>query len=229
MNRLISRVAQQLRGERFEIDPRIPASYLLSFASAKAFARLRGMLIFRRLAPAVFVGRNARLKCVSKIKLNGFANFGDDSYVDALSRDGVVLGRGFSLGRGASIECTGSLKALGAGFVAGENVGIGSASFLGCAGGITIGSDTILGNFVSIHAENHVATDPDVPIRSQGVTHLGIRIGRDCWIGAKVTILDGADIGDGSIVAAGSVVREGDYEPGWLLAGVPARPVKKIR
>ncbi len=123
------------------------------------------------------------------------AKFSSETYVDALSSDGVVLGNNFSLGRGASIECTGTLRSLGKGFVAGNNVGIGSFSFLGCAGGITIGDDTIAGNFVSMHAENHIFDRLDVPIRLQGVTHRGIRIGKNCWIGAKVTILDGADMG----------------------------------
>lgn len=228
MNRFISWMAGRLRGERFEIDPEIPAGYLLAFATAKVVARLRGIVTFG-LSPTVFIGRGARLKCVGKIKLAGFASFNADCYLDALSRDGVVLGRGFSLGRGASIECTGSLKTLGAGFVAGDNVGIGSSSFLGCAGGISIGSDTILGNLVTMHSENHNFEAPDVPIRLQGVSHQGIRIGRNCWIGAKATILDGANIGDNSIVAAGAVVRAGDYEPSSLLAGVPAKTIKSLR
>lgn len=227
MNRLISLMASRFRGERFEIDPAIPTGYLLAFATAKLIARLRGIIRFG-LSPTVFIGRGARLKCVGKIKLGGFANFHADCYVDALSRNGVALGRGFSLGRGASIECTGSLKTLGAGFTAGDNVGIGSSSFLGCAGGITIGNDTILGNLVTMHSENHNFESADLPIRLQGVSHLGIRIGKNCWIGAKATILDGADIGDNSIVAAGAVVRAGDYEAGSLLAGVPARKIRSI-
>lgn len=228
MKRFVSLMASRFRGERFEIDPGIPTNYLLAFAAAKIIARLRGMIRFGP-SPPVFIGPGARLKCVSKIRLSGFANFNADCYLDALSRNGVVLGRGFSLGRGASIECTGSLKTLGVGFTAGDNVGIGSSSFLGCAGGISIGSDTILGNLVTMHSENHNFEHADLPIRLQGVSHQGIRIGRNCWIGAKATILDGANIGDNSIVAAGAVVRAGDYEAGSLLAGVPAKKIKSLR
>lgn len=169
------------------------------------------------------------MKCGSKIVFKGFANLNTGSLIDALSREGVVLGQGFSLGRGAAIECTGSLKTIGKGFVAGKNVGIGSGSFLGCAGGVVIGDDTILGNFVSIHSENHRFERHDMPIRLQGVDHKGVRIGSDCWIGAKVTILDGVVLGSHSIVAAGAVVREGEYPDGSLLAGVPARVVKMLR
>lgn len=229
MNRLVSWIAQRLRGESFNVDPAVPAGYLLGFTIEKALARLRAILVFRRLSPTVFVGRRARIKCVGSISLKGFASFGRDCYVDALSREGLVLGHGFSLGRGAAIECTGSLQTLGLGFRAGDNVGVGSASFLGSAGGIEIGSDTIIGNFVSMHSENHNFDRTDVPIRLQGVNHAGIRIGSNCWLGAKCTILDGVSLGDNTIVAAGAVVRAGIYEPWSLLAGVPARKVKSLK
>lgn len=225
----ISRMASRLRGESFRVDPAVPASYLVGFAVEKLVARIRGVWVLRKPRAPVFVGRNARIKCASNIHLGGFASFGSNTYVDALSRDGVTLGHGFSLGRGASIECTGSLATLGKGFTAGDNVGIGSSSFFGCAGGIEIGSDTIIGNFVSMHAENHNFDRTDIPIRLQGVNHKGIRIGKACWLGAKVTVLDGSQIGDGCVIAAGAVVREGIYPAHSLLAGVPARVIRSLK
>ena len=64
-----------------------------------------------------------------------------------------------------------------------------------------------------------------MPIRLQGVSHKGITIGRNCWIGAKATFLDGAEIGDGCIVAAGAVVR-GTFPENVVIGGVPARILK---
>ncbi|APR54545.1 DapH/DapD/GlmU-related protein [Sphingomonas koreensis] len=229
ISNVVSFAARRLRGESFEIDPAIPPGYLIGFILSKVAARLRGIWLTRRVRPSVFAGQGARIKCRSKIVFQGFANLHPGALIDALAREGVVLGAGFSLGRGAAIECTGSLKTIGKGFVAGRNVGIGSGSFLGCAGGVIIGDDTILGNFVSIHSENHRFERQDLPIRLQGVDHKGIRIGSDCWIGAKATILDGVVLGNHSIVAAGAVVREGTYPEGALLAGVPARVVKMLR
>ena len=46
-------------------------------------------------------------------------------------------------------------------------------------------------------------------------------IGKDCWIGANVTILPGVSIGNCSVVAAGSVVTK-DVPPGVMVAGCPA-------
>lgn len=54
-----------------------------------------------------------------------------------------------------------------------------------------------------------------------------IRIGRGCWIGAHSVILGGADIRDGAIVAAGSLVR-GLVERNTLVAGTPARPKRLL-
>ena len=150
------------------------------------------------------------------------------TYIDALSKKGLIIGDNFSLGRFSSIECTGNIKSLGVGLTIGDNVGIGSYSFLGCAGGIVIGSDTIMGNYVSFHAENHNFNRTDIPIRLQGVNHQGIKIGKNCWLGAKVTILDGAHIQDNTIIAAGSVVKAGLYEPFSIYAGIPARKIKSI-
>ncbi len=104
---------------------------------------------------------------------------------------------------------------------------MGASCFYGCAGGITIGDDTIFGNFISLHSENHNYSDLDIPIRLQGVNRQGISIGKDCWIGAKATILDGVKIGNGCIVATGAVVTKGSYPDFSILGGVPAKIISK--
>ena len=59
-----------------------------------------------------------------------------------------------------------------------------------------------------------------------GVLWKGIHVERDCWIGAKATILDGVTIGRGSVVAAGAVVTK-DVCPFTIVGGVPAREIGK--
>lgn len=49
-----------------------------------------------------------------------------------------------------------------------------------------------------------------------------ITIGNDVWIGARVTLLDGINIGDGAIIGAGAVVTK-DVPPYSIVGGVPAR------
>jgi chloramphenicol O-acetyltransferase type B len=49
----------------------------------------------------------------------------------------------------------------------------------------------------------------------------------DAWIGAGSIILPGVTIGEGAVVAAGSVVTK-DVPSYTVVAGVPARPIKRI-
>lgn len=53
-------------------------------------------------------------------------------------------------------------------------------------------------------------------------------IGRNVWVGVNVTILPGVRIGEGAIVAAGAVVTK-DVPDHTLVAGVPAKPVKRLK
>jgi len=115
---------------------------------------------------------------------------------------------------------------FGEGLSIGKNSGIGDYAWIGAAGGVTIGSNVIMGQFVSFHSQEHEFDDTAMPIRQQGTTQRGITIGDDCWIGARVTFLDGSRVSEGCVVAAGSVVR-GDIPPFSVIAGVPARVIRK--
>ncbi|MBG6247619.1 MULTISPECIES: acyltransferase [Symbiopectobacterium] len=111
-----------------------------------------------------------------------------------------------------------------------QGIVIGDFCHIGGAGGVHIGDDTIIGAYFSVHPENHLFDDKSQLIRLQGVSHQGIVIGKNCWIGAKVTVvtvLDGATIGDGCVVAAGSVVK-GVFPDGCAIGGIPARILKRI-
>jgi acetyltransferase-like isoleucine patch superfamily enzyme len=96
---------------------------------------------------------------------------------------------------------------------------------LGGAGGLEIGDECIIGQYLSCHPENHVSGDLEVAIRHQGVTRKGIKIGPNCWIGSKVTILDGVEIGKGCIIAAGAVVTK-SFPSNSVIGGVPAKLLK---
>lgn len=222
----VSALISRVKGSDYVVDPGISADYLLGTLLERAVMRARGVVRFRSPA-APFFGRGASVRGAERFSYGSGCTMGIDSYIDAMSRNGVRWGDNVSMGRSSRIECVGSLKYLGEGMTVGNNVGLGSDTFYGCAGGITIGDDSMIGNYSSMHSENHVTDDISVPIREQGVTHKGIEIGADCWIGARVTVLDGVRLGDGCIVAAGSVLTSGTYEDHGIYGGVPARLLKK--
>ena len=226
LRKFLNSYISKVKREDYELDKRVPAGYLLREVWVRAIMKVRGRLFFPRSAHPPFAGRSAVVRCRKQLIFGKGLQIGEHAYIDALSTDGIVFGSNVSVGKRTRIECTGNLRLLGKGLIVGDDVGLGTDNFYGCAGGITIGNYTIVGNFVSFHAENHNYSDPNVPIRYQGVNHQGIKIGSNCWIGAKCTILDGAVLEDGCVIAAGALVIAGVYKANGIYGGVPARFIK---
>lgn len=222
-NSLLTVFIYRVFGRKVNIDPSIKGVDLARICIGYLREAIRGFIRLRR--PAL-LGRSVVIQCRNNLFLNsGLIRIGDNCLLACLSRDGVHLGSNFKLGSFSRIVASGTLSDLGTGIRIGDNVGIGEFSYIGGAGGVTIGSDTIIGQFFSVHPENHIFDEQGPKIRMQGVTRNGIHVGRNCWVGAKVTLLDGASIGDDSVIAAGSVVR-GSFPKGAVLAGVPAKLIR---
>ena len=189
---------------------------------------LRGVTLSiraRGVRAPVFRGRRVIIEHAYAIASGPGLILEDGAVIDALSRDGVRLGRNVTVGRAATLTCTGVIARMGVGIRVGERSAIGAGSYLGGQGGITIGDDVIIGPGSRIFSENHNYGDPDRPIRAQGESRVGVTIGNDCWIGASVTILDGVTIGNGCVIAAGAVVTK-SIPPLSLAVGVPARVLR---
>lgn len=103
---------------------------------------------------------------------------------------------------------------------------------------ITIGDRTNIQDLSMIHVaqsqtENFEDGHPtkigdDVTIGHKAMLH-GCKIGSRCLIGMNATLLDGCEIGEDSIVAAGSVVTQNKkFPPQSLILGSPAKVVRKI-
>lgn len=89
--------------------------------------------------------------------------------------------------------------------------------------GIKFGSNVWVGPRVSIVSMNH---DPNNYHRY--IEGSPIVIGDNCWLGANSIVLPHVELGDHTIVAAGSVVTKSFPCGNQLLAGVPARVIKKL-
>lgn len=94
-------------------------------------------------------------------------------------------------------------------------------------GGVAIGENTMLAPGVTIIAASHGTSAAGGPMKFQSERYQGVTIGKDCWLGANVVVLDGVHIGDGTVIGAGAVVTH-DLPPGIVATGVPAR-VARLR
>ena len=88
---------------------------------------------------------------------------------------------------------------------------------------ITIGQDSIFGPYVYIGDHNHL-TDKNQLVKNQSFDTRAISIGNDVWLGVGATVLKGGSVGDGSIVAARSVVNK-VIPPYEIWGGVPAKKI----
>ncbi len=132
----------------------------------------------------------------------------------------VAFGERCVLDNDLTIECWGRLRV-------GDRVIFGHHCTLAARESILIGDDSMLAEMVSIRDHDHAFDDPTRPYREQGVVCAPVRIGRNVWLGAKVTVLKGITIGDNSVVGANAVVTR-DLPANCLAAGVPARVLRAI-
>ena len=112
----------------------------------------------------------------------------------------------------------------------GNNVSIGmNAVFMSTLANIIIGDYVMFGPGVTIVTGDHrtdvigeymINVDKKLPENDSDVI-----IKDDVWIGSNVTILKGVKIGEGSIIASGSIVTK-DVEPYTIVGGVPAKKIK---
>ena len=215
--------------EGYTLDPRISKRYVASLCWKYGFMLIRGWLFsmgHSSIDRTIFVGRGVKalekryLSVATKTKIH------DKVYIDALSTDGVRIGCNVVLGRNTRIECTGSLKSIGKGIKIGDRSTFGSDCYFGAAGGIVIGCDVVGGQYIRFHSENHNFDHLDELIRNQGVSHKGIKVGNNRWIGAGAVFLDGAELGDGCVVAANAVVTK-QFPANSIVGGVPAKVLRE--
>ena len=130
---------------------------------------------------------------------------------------------GISLGKGCVLDYGALLRSGGGGIELGNECSVNYNSML--LGKIRIGNHVRIAGHCSIVGVNHNFSDPDIPIKDQGLTYQGIVIEDDVWLGAHVVVTDGVTIGKGSVVGAGAVVNR-DIPPYSVAVGVPAKVIR---
>lgn len=108
----------------------------------------------------------------------------------------------------------------------GENSSIGENGWIYANknGGVSIGKNVNCAAFVYIIDSDH-GTALGTPMNLQPMVSSKVVIGDDVWIGANVTILKGAKIEDGCVIAACSCVTK-SFDKNSVIGGVPAKKIK---
>ncbi|GFM32547.1 acyltransferase [Desulfovibrio subterraneus] len=151
------------------------------------------------------------------------------------------LGRREDITLGNRVYLRGLLRCGGRGghIEIGDEVYIGDDTIISSESRVTIGSLTLISHGVQIFDTIGHPVDPDERARDwrvvmgtdpgprPAVSSAPIVIGPRVWVGFNSTIMRGVTVGEGAIVAAGSVVVN-DVAPFTIVAGNPAKMVKAI-
>ena len=226
MIRLFEKIIQR-RNPSFKFDESISFGMVLEFMCDQSWRLMRGMrtILFLKNPKAILLGKGVKMRYISKITWGKFVKLDDYVTLSALGKDGISIGDNSGIGAFSRLIVSTTWNNPGAYIKIGKAVGIGEHAYLGGAGGLEIGDECIVGQYFSCHPENHIFENSEVSIRHQGTTRKGIKIGNNCWIGSKVSVLDGVEIGEGCVIAAGSVVNK-SFPAGSVIGGVPAKLLK---
>ena len=111
----------------------------------------------------------------------------------------------------------------------GQNVSINTGCVLQCYGGVVIGNNVTISDGAkiltrSLRTTNYIENSSKI---KREHIEKEIKIGDGVWIAANAIILPGVNIGNNSIIAAGSVVTR-NVEEKCVYAGIPARKIKTL-
>lgn len=213
-----------------------PVRYVLEQAVLGAFGwvptplgmalRMVAYRLILKMSGLAAIERGVRLRFASNIHLHHGAYVDQGVYLHACP-NGITIGRNSLVMHGSVLHVYNFRSLPHAGIWIGKDSLIGEYNVIRGQGGVTIGDRVYTSPMVQLVAVNHVFDDPSRPFAEQGITAKGITIENDVWIGSGAIVTDGTRIGEGSVVAAGSVVTR-DVPPYTVVGGVPAVRLRRV-
>lgn len=190
-------------------------------------AGLKGTPALKRMLDLLIMNqRDARPRWYIRLLAPFYQKRGRGSKIYGSVRMDTPPYRKFALGRRSVVESFCCINNAVGDVIIGDNTRIGLHNTV--IGPVEIGSNVNLAQGIVVTALNHNFTDCTKRIDGQGTATAKVTIGNDVWIGANATVLPGVTIGNHCVVAAGAVVTK-DVPPYSLVAGVPAKILKKLR
>ncbi len=217
---MIATLITKVTGRTYAIEPG-DLSYLLSKGAVPFLRGLIWSLVHLRKPSALMLGPGIQFVQVSRLTLGRGVAIGGYGYVDCAAAQGLVLADRVTLRERVWIQSRSGLNARAVGLTVGRHSYIGPNAVIGLGGLVKIGEDVQIGAGLTITAESHEAGQ-DGSFVSGDVSRRGVSIGDRCWLGNNVSILDGVDIGEGSVIGAGSIVTR-SIPPYSVAVGAPAK------
>jgi len=181
--------------------------------------------ILGKVGKGVLFGHHITFRHPQKITIEDGAVIDDYCMLDAKGHhnQGMKIGKNVFIGR-QSI-----LYVKDGDIVLEDDVNIGHRCIIFSSNQLKIGEGTLLAAECCVMSGGAYDYRSEVRFSEQeGMISKGsLTIGTNCWLGAKVVVLDGASIGDGSVIGAGSVVTK-PVPSRSVAVGVPAKVVKSI-
>lgn len=168
--------------------------------------------------------RPSFLQCHSSVRFERLALLCGQKYISISS--GTSIQRNVFL---TAWDSYGS-QAFSPKIIIGKNCNIGAYNHISCINKIIIGDNFLSGKWVTIVDNSHGNTEDalfECPSLRNLLSKGPIVIGKNVWLGDKVTILPGVTIGDGVVVGANSVVTK-DIPAYSVACGNPAKVVKTL-
>ena len=158
----------------------------------------------------------------SIIRFNGAALICQRGGITVIKRKGEIqIGEGTTLWPNVKLSCVG-LPGATAKLKIGKKCSIGDRTEIHCGENVIIGDGVIIAWDCNILDRDYHSTDGG--FEKTAPVHIGDHV----WIGCRSIVLKGVTIGDGAVVAAGSVVTK-NVPPNTLVAGNPAEAKKVVR
>jgi len=178
-----------------------------------------------RLGRAVRFGRDCVIDLADGV--DGLVELADGALLQARVRlqpwgGAIRVGGHTQVRDGCELKSKGELRI-------GARVVCARLSTLHCHDAITIGDDAGLGDRVTITDSDHTNDGSGTPFLQQPVAAEPVELGRNVLCATNVVVLKGTRIGADTVVAAGAVVTGGEHPGGWLIGGVPAKPLRQLR
>ena len=165
------------------------------------------------------IGRGVTLRHPHKIRLGKNVTIDDYSVLDAKgqSNTGIHIGDDVYIGRNSIVYCKdGDIEIQSR-----ANIGTHCEIFSGDR--VLVGNGSMVAAYCYIMSGNSYDYESQVAFADQKVYTKGpTTIGRNCWLGTKVVVLDGVTIEEGAVVGAGAVVTN-NVPPRTVSMGVPAK------